>query len=203
MNDVGFIAAVALGFTFLASGVGKLRDHEGFVLAVLDYEVLPPLLAAAYGHILPLVEVTCGLALLIGLMPTASGTVAVAMLVSFLVSVVVNLARGRSIDCYCFGSGSSERLGWVTVSRLVVLLMCAGLVLAWRGNAILVPPPPGVLPASLLGMALTIGIYLLRAAPATWHNWHAKAELGITLYGGRVSLRDLPLPRTNNDRTWE
>jgi hypothetical protein len=42
MNDVGFIAAVALGFTFLASGVGKLRDHEGFVLAVLDYEVLPP-----------------------------------------------------------------------------------------------------------------------------------------------------------------
>lgn len=66
-QSFGFIAAAVLGSTFLLSGLGKLRDLRGFVLGVLEYEVLPRPWAITYGRLLPFIEVICGSALLIGL----------------------------------------------------------------------------------------------------------------------------------------
>lgn len=51
-----FTASMALGVTFLISSWGKFRDPQGFVLGVLDYQVLPPQLAIPYARLVPLVE---------------------------------------------------------------------------------------------------------------------------------------------------
>jgi len=194
VSILGFIAAIALGATLVVSGLGKLRDPGGFVLAVLEYEVLPKPLAVAYGRVLPILELVCGLALLVGAVPRLSGGAAGALLLSFLVAVVINLARGRSLDCHCFGAGSGDPLGWVTVLRLGVLLACAFAAAAWR-DGIVVPLPPNAMPAVLLSLALVLLLYLLRAVPIQWGVWgmRAPASWKEPRRGRMIWLRNEPL----------
>lgn len=199
-TTIAFIAALAVGLTLLASGVGKLRDPGGFVLGVLEYRVLPTRLAILYGRILPFAEAACAVALLVGLWPRGVGVATALLLASFLVAVVINLARGRTLDCHCFGAQQSEPLGWLTLFRLFVLLGCALITVIWRGAALLVPPPHDVLPDALIAVAITICIYLLVAAiPGLWRTWRTKAVYGRPASGGRVSLRRIPLPNTPSE----
>jgi len=192
IEPVAFVGAIALGVTFLMSSMSKLRHPRAFVLDVLDYRILPPRLARAYGRLLPAAEFVCGLALVAGVWPPGTGVLAGALLMSFLVAVAINLARGRTMDCHCFGSHSSEPLGWTTVVRLCVLLGCAIVAAGWRGRAPLSPLPVDPLPALLVAVGLVIGLYLLGTAPAVWQVWHTTAVPETTR---RVSLRGLPLER--------
>src|SRR5206468_12889863 len=59
-------------------------------------------------------------------------TAALAMLTIFIAAIVMNLARGRTPDCHCFGTLHSEPVGWTTVVRNALLAGMAGVV-AWRG----------------------------------------------------------------------
>src|SRR5207247_2089163 len=44
-------------------------------------------------------------------------------------AITINLARGRTPDCHCFGKLHSEPVGWTTVARNIVLAGLAGFVL--------------------------------------------------------------------------
>jgi hypothetical protein len=194
MQELGFIAAVSLGAIFAASGLVKLRDSNGFVFAVLDYEVLPRRLATLYARSLPPVELLCGLALLVGVTPVPASLTVTALLLSFFAGVAINIVRGRKLDCHCFGSGSSEPLGWVTVVRIWVLLACAAATFGWRGSGLFVPPPSDALPSLLLALALVLILYLLRAVPVQWAVWRitAPAAWKEPRRGRMISLRNEP-----------
>lgn len=194
VEHLSFIAAVALGLIFLASGLSKLQDPKGFVLGVLEYEVLPPRLAIIYGRILPIVEVVTGLALVLGIWPSAAGLLSAALLLSFLVAVIINLARGRRLDCHCFGS-RGEPLGWVAVARLCILLTFTAAVLLWRGDAFLASVPADLVPALLLALGIFVSVSLLSAFPTVWQIWQLKVVQGTTVSSGHIRLRDLPVDR--------
>ena len=189
------VSALALGIMFLASGFSKLRDMDGFVLGVMEYEILPPKLALAYGRVLPFAELLCGLGLLLGLVPLVFGTFATMLLLSFLTAVSVNLARGRRLDCHCFGSQSSEPLGLVTLSRLVILLVLAITVAASSAGTLLAPRTQDFLPTILLAVGVAVGLYILGVVPALLRIWRTEAVPGATVNGGRVSLKNQPLGR--------
>ena len=55
-----------LGIIFLTSAVPKLRHPKGFVLAVLEYRVLPPRLSWYYARLVPPLEFLLALLLLSG-----------------------------------------------------------------------------------------------------------------------------------------
>jgi hypothetical protein len=57
---------------------------------------------------------------------------ALALLSVFVVGISVNLARGRTPDCHCFGQLHSAQTGWKTLARNGVLAAVAGFVL-WEG----------------------------------------------------------------------
>lgn len=196
MHTLGFVGALTLGAVLLISGLGKLQDVSGFVIAVLEYEVLPRPLAILYARTLPVAEVACGLALVAGVLPVAIGAFAAVLLVSFLVGVSINLLRGRALDCHCFGVGSSEPLGWMTLARIGVLLICAAATMAWRGSGMFALPSPEILPAVLLAAGILLLLYLARAIPIQSHIWRitAPAEWKEPRRGRMVSLRNYPLP---------
>jgi len=50
----------------------------------------------------------------------------------FVVGISINLARGRKLDCHCFGKLHSAPAGWKTLARNAVLAVVAGFVL-WEG----------------------------------------------------------------------
>lgn len=188
--SLGFVAAMTLGSTLLIASLSKFRDLQGFLLAVLEYDVLPRRLAIVYARLLPPAELAFAVLLLTGVWPVVTGIASAAILLSFVVAVSVNVARGRRLNCHCFGTQGGEPVGWFTLGRLVALLGCAAVVVATGGIAAGTTEP---LPAMLLSFGLVLGLYLLGAGSAVAGTFRMKGVPAPTVHGGRVSLRSLPL----------
>lgn len=184
----GSVAATTLGLTLTVAAISKLRDVRGFGLDVLEYQVLPPALALWYARLLPPVELFCGIGLIVGFWRPVVGVLAALVLASFLIAVSINLARGRALDCHCFGSQSSEPLGGVTIGRLVALLGCATVVVA---SASEIASPS--LSTTFIGVGLALGIYLAGTVPTVARLFQGRGVPAPTRHGARVSLRNLPL----------
>lgn len=130
MNTDLFSVRLLLVAVFLVAGVAKLADLEGSRQAMMDFG-LPARLANPSGLLLPLVELATAVTL-IPVTSAAWGAVgALALLLLFIVVIVVILARGRTLDCHCFGQLHSEPVGWSTLVRNGVLVTAAGFLL-WQ-----------------------------------------------------------------------
>jgi peroxiredoxin len=57
-----------------------------------------------------------------------------ALLLVFIFGISLNLARGRTPDCHCFGQLHSAPIGWKTLVRNIVLSAVA-VVILWQGRA--------------------------------------------------------------------
>lgn len=119
-----------LGFVFLASSIPKLAAPDDFSRAVANYRLVPPSLAAPVARVLPLLELGCALALLIGVGVPHVALVVGALLLAFATAVAVNLGRGRTIDCGCRGAAAPRRISWPLVARDVGLAAVAAALVA-------------------------------------------------------------------------
>lgn len=121
--DVELIIRLTLGFVFFGSALTKMRDPGAFVRGVLNYEVLPRPVAQLVGRVLPALELVTALLLVSGFfLPIAAGLAAL-LLISFVIALVINAARGRDVPCHCFGANSTSRIGWHSVLRAAILLL--------------------------------------------------------------------------------
>ncbi len=126
-----------LGGLMLYSGAVKMADPSLFAAAVVQYDILPALLAPYAALVIPAIECIIGLSLLAGFRVRASSAIAVLLMAVFMIAVSVNLARGRLIDCGCFqpaltGLGSAGTLGpWLLVRNAALL---AGFALLFRAD---------------------------------------------------------------------
>jgi predicted small secreted protein len=114
--------SIILSCVFFASALPKLRHPKGFILVVLEYRVLPPELGLLYARLLPPLEFLLALLLVTGTAIRAAGVVAALLLFSFLVAASINLARGRRLDCHCFGHAMQRQIGWGLLVQDGVLL---------------------------------------------------------------------------------
>ena len=163
-----------LGIVFLAAAIPKLRHPRGFVLAVLEYRVLPTGLSWFYARLIPPLEFLLALLLLTGTAVLSAAIVTLLLLLSFIAAVGINLVRGRDLDCNCFGK-AKRPIGWKLVLQDTALLGAA-IVLATMGRNWLGVEPwsvfrlaglmtDGGLRALLVCLALTIstGMFLSRS----------------------------------------
>jgi uncharacterized membrane protein YphA (DoxX/SURF4 family) len=119
-----------LSSLFLTAGVAKLARGREVEQAVRNYELLPARLVQPLARILGPAEVAGGILLGVGLATPAVAALLAALLATFTAAVVVNLLRGRDIDCGCFGLVAERRIGWPTVLRNAALAGCAVAVAA-------------------------------------------------------------------------
>ena len=105
------LLSTALGIIFLASAVPKLHHPKGFVLAVLEYRILPPRLSWFYARLLPPLEFLLALLLLTGTAVRSAAALMSVLLLSFIAAVGINLTRGRDLDCHCFGKATRRPIG--------------------------------------------------------------------------------------------
>ena len=125
---VGF--RFVLGTVFALAGLAKLPRRAEFEDAVRGYRLVPDRAAPPIARWLPLVELAAGALLLLGLGTAAVAALLGAFLVVFTAAVAINLARGRAIDCGCYGAGPSRTIGWPTLVRNLGLLAMAAVVTA-------------------------------------------------------------------------
>lgn len=164
MALVAHTAQFFLALVFLAAGVVKVGNRREFAIAVDNYQVVPRVVAPVVARWLPPGEVLLGLLLLAGIAPAWVGALATVLLVVFILVVVVNLLRGRRVECGCFGTSVPRRITWWTVLRNLSLLVMAGIVTVgappglttwtWSGTTSPAVAVAAVIPTLLTAVAL-------------------------------------------------
>lgn len=124
------IARLILGFTFLRAGVLKFGNRDHFESAVQKYDLAGPAVSHQIALLLPPMELVLGSFLLVGLAQSPVSLLLAGLLLMFETAVIVNLLRGRVIDCGCFGAGSEREITWWTVLRNGGLVVAALFVAA-------------------------------------------------------------------------
>lgn len=112
---------IILGATFIFASLSKISAPQEFVLTVREYQILFEPLATWYGYLLPWLELIFGVMLVVGLFTRFSVGIINVALLSFMIAILINIYRGASLDCGCFGS--EDPLGWNTYFRDLVLFL--------------------------------------------------------------------------------
>ncbi|MCV7440788.1 thioredoxin family protein [Mycobacterium paraense] len=118
-------ARLLLAGMFAVAALTKLLDRGGARGAVTAFGV--PRAAAAFAGS-ALIAGEFGVAALLLAEPRTGAVAALLALAGFSVVALVSLARGRAIECHCFGRLSSAPLGWPTLARNGCFAALAGLV---------------------------------------------------------------------------
>lgn len=104
---VGLLARLILGGVIFLAGALKVNRLDASANAVVAYQVMPYDLARWVGYLLPFLEVTIGLLLILGLFTRFAALAGTALMVVFIVGIAQAWARGLNIDCGCFGGGGT------------------------------------------------------------------------------------------------
>ena len=191
-HHVQLLLRLTLGGLLVLAAVTKLTDRAAFQAAVAEYQLLPHALERPFAFLLPIVELTLGVLLLAGLGTAAAAWVAVPVFMSFSIAIGVNMARGRDVDCHCFGSVQSEPIGWPALMRSSALVV-ASLIVALGASAFAavdallldpdgLPPASEIVPVVLLAFVIFDVIILLPEFIATQISFDASYGRGA---GGR------------------
>lgn len=140
---VTLAARAVLGLVFIAAALPKIADPPGFAKAIWAYELFPAWSLHPLALVLPWLELTCGLALCLGLWVRAAALWVGTLLLSFCLALAINLARHHPVDCGCFGATAhqteAERLvdmRWSILRDVGLLLLVAQMLAATRANPI-------------------------------------------------------------------
>jgi uncharacterized membrane protein YphA (DoxX/SURF4 family) len=142
------LARVALGLVMVIAGGLKISDPDQAVRAVQAYQILPQSMTHAVGYGLPLLEITLGLLLLLGLGTRIAALLAGLFMIVFIAAVSSAWARGLSIDCGCFGGGGAiDPAGktWRYLSEILRDLLFLGLaswIAVFKASRFALDPAP-------------------------------------------------------------
>lgn len=121
---------------FVVAGFAKIADPPGFAHEIHNYGIVPGVAVNAMALVLPWLEVVTGLGLFFGIARRTAARILGILLLVFVVALGINLARGKPVDCGCFGLSrvqktDAERLNdmKVVILRDFGLLLLAGQIL--------------------------------------------------------------------------
>jgi hypothetical protein len=134
-SHLAFAVQLSLGIVFLLSAIPKLRHPLAFARDVAAYDILPAKLSYPLAFALIPLEALMAFAFLTGWLMDVALPLAAFVLVTFLIAVGINLRRGRTIPCGCFGD-TSEVISARTAVRLLLLLFAIALLVVIRGTGV-------------------------------------------------------------------
>ena len=105
LDAVGLLARLVTGIVWIVAGFIKVPDPAASVRAVRAYQILPEGIVPTVGHLLPVLEIAVGAALVLGLLTRAVAVASLLLFVAFVIGIASVWARGLSIECGCFGGG--------------------------------------------------------------------------------------------------
>jgi len=139
-----------LGAIFVIAAFPKLMDPPGFAKAMHAYKLFPAWGIHPAALLMPWLELITGTLLALGLWVRTTTLWITALLVAFILSLSINLARHHPVDCGCFTTQEkikteSERLDdmrWVILRDLGMLLLATQVLAAQRARSNMEAKPP-------------------------------------------------------------
>jgi len=122
-----FVLRIILGIIFVVAAYNKLLHMDVLTATVINYNILPVTLAKYFAYAFPWIEIIAGVMLITGLGTRGASLAIVGLLVSFIIAIAINMYRGVSIDCGCFGGlfGMHENIGAGILIRDSIFLVVA------------------------------------------------------------------------------
>lgn len=127
---------ILLGLFFIMAALPKIADPPSFAQTIYNYRLLASDFAGIHvlnllALSLPWLELLLGLALVLGIWRRTAVIFVGALLVTFIVAISINLARGNAIDCGCFDPIGANKtaeqrfldMGWTIVRDIAMLAM--------------------------------------------------------------------------------
>jgi thiol-disulfide isomerase/thioredoxin len=165
MNLITVLLRLGLSAVFGVAAVTKFTDQRGTREAVENFGS-PPSLVPTLAFLLPIAELAIAIGLLFTATTTASALGGLVVLMVFVVAIGVNLARGRTHDCHCFGQLYSRPLGWPTLVRNFIFAAAAAFLLFLRSYIETPDPIPDALARLSQTQWLMAGVAVLAAIAA-------------------------------------
>ena len=135
-RPVVLAARIGTGLVLAFAGLAKIGDPQAFAAQVHNFRILPVALENVAAMTLPWIELVAALALFLGVRSRAAAVLATALLAVFTAAVLAAIYRDIDIECGCFGTADSTRVGWAKVAENVAMLALAGVAsLRARGSA--------------------------------------------------------------------
>lgn len=133
MGMVLLLARIVLALVFGVAGLAKAADPARTRRTLIEFGV-PEKLAMPLAWSLPFVEILVALALLPLASAWWSAVAALVLLSVFTLAIGVNLSRGQTPDCNCFGQLHSSPLSWSVFTRNLLLAAAAALIVVQGKN---------------------------------------------------------------------
>jgi uncharacterized membrane protein YphA (DoxX/SURF4 family) len=140
MPYLALIARLVIALVFIVSGWAKLQNPGEFRRTVAKFDLLPDQVARGFAAGLPWLEVALGLGMAAGLQVDILVTIVTLLVAVFTGAVILSMARGKNIECGCFGRLVSSKVGWHLIIRNCVLIGLLGLVFSQNGGAAALAP---------------------------------------------------------------
>ncbi|HSR19002.1 MAG TPA: MauE/DoxX family redox-associated membrane protein [Ignavibacteriaceae bacterium] len=139
-NYLLFLARFLLGFIFIYAAVEKINDPGSFAVSINNYKLLPIFIINIISVILPWIELTAGMLLVIGISVRESSFITSIFLLIFIFAVSISLLRGLDINCGCFGTAGGSKIGiQKIVENLLLLILSVYLFFFGSGSLTLLP----------------------------------------------------------------
>ena len=125
---VQFVARLILGGVFIYASIDKILHPGDFARMVANYKVLTsPVLINLVGVILPWCEMLAGVLLIARIWAKGAWTILTGLTLVFIVLIAVTMARGIDVNCGCFSTSATSKVGWELLIRDILLLIPAAL----------------------------------------------------------------------------
>ncbi len=128
-----------LAYVFIAACIHKLVSPESFAIDIATYQFLPLVFINPLAIILPYVELTTGIMLVLGAKARSAALMVCGMMVMFMIALSFALYNDLSISCGCFASNAaaaSDPISGLTMLRDSAWLLLAVYVVVFDTNPI-------------------------------------------------------------------
>ncbi len=122
ITSAALVSQLMLGGIFLRAGWSKLFSPSATATHLQAYQLLSNTQARLVAFLLPPLEMLVGLSCLAGFMLAINSILATFLLCIFSLAILINLVRGRSFPCYCFGNAQTP-IGVPMLLRNLLLAM--------------------------------------------------------------------------------
>jgi thiol-disulfide isomerase/thioredoxin len=181
-----------LAAALAVAGVAKLADRVGGRKALRDFG-FPEGAARLGSTLVPLLEITIAVGLVVSGTAWWSAVAAFALLAVFSAVILANLVRGNTPDCHCFGRIHSAPIGRGTLVRNMLLAACAAGIVASRLSGSQLNPVGWLGRLSGVELGLTVAVATVAVALVGWMAFDLSEARGNGDSGAHLPVGE-PVP---------
>ena len=104
-----FLSRLILGGLFIYASYDKLLNPLAFAQIIHNYRLMPPSVISIIAVILPWIELSAGVLLIIGFRVRGANFIIFTLLIMYIAMLSITAARGINIACGCFSTSLAAK----------------------------------------------------------------------------------------------